>query len=126
MGIFNIKSLKDKYTRGSAEEITDSSKAPETTAATTPASVPSIAEGVRSLIQSNPDLAGKHRRGAAQRSIIPSGSLREVIGEYKAHSPSEVAAQTPLPEASELSRAEEFFEDGTVTIDAQPLSLTET
>ena len=28
MGIFNIKSLKDKYTRGSAEEITDSSKAP--------------------------------------------------------------------------------------------------
>ena len=126
MGIFNIKSLKDKYTRGSAEEITDSSKAPETTATTTPASVPSIAEGVRSLIQSNPDLAGKHRRGAAQRSIIPSGSLREVIGEYQAHSPAEVAAQTPLPEASELSRAEEFFEDGTVTIDAQPLSLTET
>ena len=126
MGIFNIKSLKDKYTRGSAEEITDSSKAPETTATTAPASAPSIAEGVRSLIQNNPDLAGKNRRGAAQRSMVPSGSLREVMGEYEAHSPAEVAAQTPLPKASEPSHAEEISEDGTVTIDAQPLNLTET
>ena len=75
MGIFNIKSLKDKYTRGSAEEITDSSKAPEITATTAPASASSIAEGVRSLIQNNPDLAGKNRRGAAQRSMVPSGCL---------------------------------------------------
>ena len=118
MGIFNIKSLKDKYTRGSAEEITDSSKAPETTATTAPASAPSIAEGVRSLIQNNPDLAGKNRRGAAQRSMVPSGSLREVMGEYEAHSPAEVAAQEVTPE-------EELSADGTATVSAQPLTHTD-
>ena len=117
MGIFNIKSLKDKYARGSSEDKTNSAEAAEAQPATAVSSA-NIADGVRSLIKSNPELAGKNRRGVASRTITPDGSLREAIGDYEVRSPSEVAAQEVTPE-------EELSADGTATVSAQPLTHTD-
>ena len=72
MGIFNIKSLKDKYARGSSEDKTNSAEAAEAQPATAVSSA-NIADGVRSLIKSNPELAGKNRRGVASRTITAEG-----------------------------------------------------
>lgn len=141
MGIFNIKSFKDKYTP--AEESTDSAGS----TATSP--VTSIADGVRALIKKNPDLADKNRYGVRQRAVIPAGSNRETVSNQHVQRPVERAEQendatasdtsesltpkTPTPEppapeplAAVPARAENFSPDGTVTIDAQPLTLTET
>ena len=71
MGIFNIKSLKDKYAWGSSEDKTNSAETAEEQQATTASPSANIADGVRSLIKSNPDLAGKNRRGVAGRTIVP-------------------------------------------------------
>lgn len=118
MGIFNIKSLKDKYAWGSSEDKTNSAETAEEHPATVTSSSANIADGVRSLIKSNPELAGKNRRGVASRNITPDGSLREAIGDYEVHSPSEVAAQEVTPE-------EELSADGTATVSAQPLTHTD-
>lgn len=118
MGIFNIKSLKDKYAWGSSEDKTNSAETAEEHPATPASSSANIADGVRSLIKSNPELAGKNRRGVAGRTITPDGSLREAIGDYEVHSPSEVAAQEVAPE-------EELSADGTATVSAQPLTHTD-
>ena len=118
MGIFNIKSLKDKYAWGSSEDKTNSAETAEEHPATPASSSANIADGVRSLIKSNPELAGKNRRGVAGRTITPDGSLREAIGDYEVHSPSEVAAHEVAPE-------EELSADGTATVSAQPLTHTD-
>ena len=118
MGIFNIKSLKDKYAWGSSEDKTNSAETAEEQPATATSSSANIADGVRSLIKSNPELAGKNRRGVAGRTITPDGSLREAIGDYEVRSPSEVAAQEVTPE-------EELSADGTATVSAQPLTHTD-
>lgn len=117
MGIFNIKSLKDKYAWGSSEDKTNSAETAEEHPAPPASSSANIADGVRSLIKSNPELAGKNRRGVAGRTITPDGSLREAIEDYKDHSPTKVAAQEVTPE-------EELSADGTATVSAQPLTHT--
>lgn len=117
MGIFNIKSLKDKYAWGSSEDKTNSAETTEEQQATAASPSANIADGVRSLIKSNPELAGKNRRGVAGRTITPDGSLREAIGDYEVRSPSEVAAQEVTPE-------EELSADGTATV-SQPLTHTD-
>ncbi len=118
MGIFNIKSLKDKYAWGSSEDKTNSAETTEEHPATVASSSANIADGVRSLIKSNPELAGKNRRGVAGRTFTPDGSLREAIGDYEVRSPSEVAAQEVTPE-------EELSSDGTATVSVQPLTHTD-
>ena len=118
MGIFNIKSLKDKYTWGSSEDKTSSAETTEEHSATVVSSSANIADGGRSLVKSNPELAGKNRRGVAGRTITPDDSLREAIGDYEVYSPSEVAAQEVTPE-------EELSADGTATVSAQPLTHTD-
>ena len=115
MGIFNIKSLKDKYAWGSSEDKTNSAETAEEHPATVASSSANIADGVRSLIKSNPELAGKNRRGVASRTITPDGSLREAIEDYEVRSPAEVASQEVTPE-------EELSADGTATVSAQPLT----
>ena len=117
MGIFNIKSLKDKYAWGSSEDKTNSAETAEEHPATVASSSANIADGVRSLIKSNPELAGKNRRGVASRTITPDGSLREAIEDYEVRSPAEVASQEVTPE-------EELSADGTATVSAQPLTHT--
>ena len=118
MGIFNIKSLKDKYAWGSSEDKTNSAETAEEHPATPASSSANIADGVRSLIKSNPELAGKNRRGVAGRTVTPDGSLREAIEDYEVHSPAEVASQEVTPE-------EELSADGTATVSAQPLTHTD-
>lgn len=118
MGIFNIKSLKDKYAWGSSEDKTNSAETAEAQPATVASPSANIADGVRSLIKSNPELAGKNRRGVASRTITPDGSLREALKDYETHSPAEVAAQEVTPE-------EELSADGTATVSAQPLTHTD-
>ena len=118
MGIFNIKSLKDKYTWGSSEDKTSSAETAEEQQATAASLTENIADGGRSLVKSNPELAGKNRRGVAGRTITPDDSLREAIGDYEVYSPSEVAAQEVTPE-------EELSADGTATVSAQPLTHTD-
>ena len=118
MGIFNIKSLKDKYAWGSSEDKTNSAETTEEHSATVVSSSANIADGVRSLVKSNPKLSGKNRRGVAGRTITPDDSLREAIGDYEVYSPSEVAAQGVTPE-------EELSADGTATVSAQPLTHTD-
>lgn len=118
MGIFNIKSLKDKYAWGSSEDKTNSAETTEEHPATVASSSANIADGVRSLIKSNPELAGKNRRGVASRTITPDGSLREAIEDYEVRSPAEVASQEVTPE-------EELSADGTATVSAQPLTHTD-
>lgn len=118
MGIFNIKSLKDKYTWGSSEDKTSSAETAEEQQATAASLTENIADGVRSLIKSSPELAGKNRHGIASRTITPDDSLREAIGDYEVYSPSEVAAQGVTPE-------EELSADGTATVSAQPLTHTD-
>lgn len=117
MGIFNIKSLKDKYAWGSSEDKTNSAETAETQPATAASPSANIADGVRSLIKSNPELAGKNRRGVA-RTITPDGSLREAIEDYEVRSPAAVASQEAAPE-------EELSSDGTATISTQPLTHTD-
>ena len=117
MGIFNIKSLKDKYAWGSSEDKTNSAETAEAQPATVASPSANIADGVRSLIKSNPELAGKNRRGVASRTITPDGSLREALKDYETHSPAEVAAEEVTPE-------EELSADGTATVSAQPLTHT--
>lgn len=117
MGIFNIKSLKDKYAWGSSEDKTNSAETAEAQPATTASSSTNIADGVRSLIKSNPELAGKNRRGVAGRTITPDGSLREAIEDYEVRSPAAVASQEVAPE-------EELSADGTATV-SQPLTHTD-
>ena len=116
--IFNIKSLKDKYAWGSSEDKTNSAETTEEHSATVVSSSANIADGGRSLVKSNPELAGKNRRGVAGRTITPDDSLREAIGDYEVYSPSEVAAQEVTPE-------EELSADGTATVSAQPLTHTD-
>ena len=118
MGIFNIKSLKDKYAWGSSEDKTNSAETAEAQPATAASPSANIADGVRSLIKSNPELAGKNRRGVAGRTITPDGSLREAIEDYKDHSPTKVTVQEVTPE-------EELSADGTATVSAQPLTHTD-
>lgn len=118
MGIFNIKSLKDKYAWGSSEDKTNSAETAEEHPAPPASSSANIADGVRSLIKSNPELAGKNRRGVAGRTITPDGSLREAIEDYKDHSPTKVTVQEVTPE-------EELSADGTATVSAQPLTHTD-
>lgn len=118
MGIFNIKSLKDKYAWGSSEDKTNSTETAEAQPATAASPSANIADGVRSLIKSNPELAGKNRRGVAGRTITPDGSLREAIEDYEVRAPAEVAAQEVTPE-------EELSADGTATVSAQPLTHTD-
>lgn len=118
MGIFNIKSLKDKYAWGSSEDKTNSAETTEEHSATVVSSSANIADGGRSLVKSNPELADKNRRGVAGRTITPDDSLREAIGDYEVYSPSEVAAQEVTPE-------EELSADGTATVSAQPLTHTD-
>ena len=118
MGIFNIKSLKDKYAWGSSEDKTNSAETTEEHSATVVSSSANIADGGRSLVKSNPELAGKNRRGVAGRTITPDDSLREAIGDYEVYSPSEVAAQEVTPE-------EELSAGGTATVSAQPLTHTD-
>ncbi len=117
MGIFNIKSLKDKYAWGSSEDKTNSVETTEAQPATAVSSA-NIADGVRSLIKSNPELAGKNRRGVAGRTITPDGSLREGLEDYEVQSPAQAAAQEVTPE-------EELSADGTATVSAQPLTHTD-
>ena len=117
MGIFNIKSLKDKYAWGSSEDKTNSVETTEAQPATAVSSA-NIADGVRSLIKSNPELAGKNRRGVAGRTITPDSSLRKALEDYKVQSPAQVAAQEVTPE-------EELSADGTATVSAQPLTHTD-
>ena len=117
MGIFNIKSLKDKYAWGSFEDKTNSVETTEAQPATAVSSA-NIADGVRSLIKSNPELAGKNRRGVAGRTITPDGSLREALEDYEVQSPAQAAAQEVTPE-------EELSADGTAVVSAQPLTHTD-
>lgn len=117
MGIFNIKSLKDKYTWGSSEDKTNSAETTEAQPVTAVSSA-NIADGVRSLIKSNPELAGKNRRGVASRTITPDGSLREALEDYEIQSPAQAAAQEATPE-------EELNADGTAVVSAQPLIHTD-
>lgn len=117
MGIFNIKSLKDKYAWGSSEDKTNSVETTEAQPATAVSSA-NIADGVRSLIKSNPELAGKNRRGVAGRTITPDGSLREALEDYEVQSPAQAAAQEVTPE-------EELSADGTAVVSAQPLTHTD-
>ena len=117
MGIFNIKSLKDKYAWGSSEDKTNSVETTEAQPATAVSSA-NIADGVRSLIKSNPELAGKNRRGVAGRTITPDGSLREALKDYEVQSPAQAAAQEVTPE-------EELSADGTAVVSAQPLTHTD-
>ena len=118
MGIFNIKSLKDKYAWGSSEDKTNSAETTEEHSATVVSSSANIADGGRSLVKSNPELADKNRRGVAGRTITPDDSLREALGDYEVYSPSEVAAQEVTPE-------EELSADGTATV-SRPLPRTHT
>ena len=118
MGSFNIKSLKDKYAWGSSEDKTNSAETTEEHSATVVSSSANIADGGRSLVKSNPELADKNRRGVAGRTITPDDSLREAIGDYEVYSPSEVAAQGVTPE-------EELSAGGTATVSAQPLTHTD-
>lgn len=117
MGIFNIKSLKDKYAWGSSEDKTNSVETTEAQPATAVSSA-NIADGVRSLIKSNPELAGKNRRGVAGRTITPDGSLREALEDYEVQSPAQAAAQEVTPE-------EKLSADGTAVVSAQPLTHTD-
>lgn len=117
MGIFNIKSLKDKYAWGSSEDKTNSAETTEEHPATIASSSANIADGVRSLIKSNPDLAGKNRHGVAGRTISPDGSLLEAVDDYEAYT----ATQTPQ---QEVTPEEELSADGTATVSAQPLTHT--
>ena len=118
MGIFNIKSLKDKYAWGSSEDKTNSAETTEEHPATVASSSANIADGVRSLIKSNPDLAGKNRRGVAGRTISPDGSLLEAVDDYEVYT----ATQTPQ---QEVTPEEELSADGTATVSAQPLTHTD-
>ena len=118
MGIFNIKSLKDKYAWGSSEDKTNSAETAEEQQATTASPSANIADGVRSLIKSNPDLAGKNRRGVAGRTITTDGSLLEAVDDYEAYT----ATQTPQ---QEVAPEEELSADGTATVSAQPLTHTD-
>ncbi len=111
MGIFNIKSLKDKYTWGSSENKTNSAETTEAQPATAVSSA-NIADGVRSLIKNNPDLAGKNRRGVVGRAMRQEGSLLKVVDGY------ETVPQEAIPE-------EELSADGTATVSAQPLTHTD-
>lgn len=117
MGIFNIKSLKDKYAWGSSEDKTNSAETAEAQPATTASSSTNIADGVRSLIKSNPELAGKNRHGVAGRTISPDGSLLEAVDDYEAYT----ATQTPQ---QEVTPEEELSADGTATV-SQPLTHTD-
>ena len=117
MGIFNIKSLKDKYAWGSSEDKTNSAETAEEHPATVASSSANIADGVRSLIKSNPELAGKNRRGVAGRTISPDGSLLEAVDDYEAYT----ATQTPQ---QEVTPEEKLSADGTATVSAQPLTHT--
>ena len=117
MGIFNIKSLKDKYAWGSSEDKTNSAETTEEHPATIASSSANIADGVRSLIKSNPDLAGKNRHGVAGRIISPDGSLLEAVDDYEAYT----ATQTPQ---QEVTPEEELSADGTATV-SQPLTHTD-
>lgn len=117
MGIFNIKSLKDKYAWGSSEDKTNSAETAEEQQATTASPSANIADGVRSLIKSNPDLAGKNRRGVAGRTITTDGFLLEAVDDYEAYT----ATQTPQ---QEVPPEEELSADGTATVSAQPLTHT--
>lgn len=117
MGIFNIKSLKDKYARGSSEDKTNSAETAEEQPATPTSSSANIADGVRSLIKSNPELAGKNRRGVAGRTTTPDESLLEAVDDYAAYT----ATQTPQ---QEVTPEEELSADGTATVSAQPLTHT--
>ena len=118
MGIFNIKSLKDKYAWGSSEDKTNSAETAEEQPATATSSSANIADGVRSLIKSNPELAGKNRRGVAGRTTTPDGSLLEAVDDYEAYT----ATQTPQ---QEVTPEEELSADGTATVSAQPLTHTD-
>lgn len=117
MGIFNIKSLKDKYAWGSSEDKTNSAETAEEQQATTASPSANIADGVRSLIKSNPELAGKNRHGVAGRTISPDGSLLEAVDDYEAYT----ATQTPQ---QEVTPEEKLSADGTATVSAQPLTHT--
>ena len=94
MGIFNIKSLKDKYAWGSSEDKTNSAETTEEHPATVASSSANIADGVRSLIKSNPDLAGKNRRGVAGRTITPAVPSPPTVHSAK---PSETTKPVPPP-----------------------------
>ena len=117
MGIFNIKSLKDKYAWGSSEDKTNSAETAEEQQAIAASPSANIADGVRSLIKSNPELAGKNRRGVASRTITPDGSLLEAVDDYEAYT----ATQTPQ---QEVTPEEELSADGTATV-SQPLTHTD-
>ena len=119
MGIFNIKSLKDKYAWGSSEDKTNSAETAKAQPTTAASSSATIADGVRSLIKSNPELAGKNRRGVAGHAVTPDGSLREVIEDYEVRSPAKVTA------VQEVTPEEELSADGTATVSAQPLTHTD-
>ena len=117
MGIFNIKSLKDKYTWGSSEDKTSSAETAEEQQATAASLTENIADGVRSLIKSSPELAGKNRHGIASRTISPDNSLLEAVDDYEAYT----ATRTPQ---QEVTPKEELSADGTATI-SQPLTHTD-
>ena len=117
MGIFNIKSLKDKYTWGSSEDKTSSAETAEEQQATAASLTENIADGVRSLIKSSPELAGKNRHGIASRTISPDDSLLEAVDDYEAYT----ATRTPQ---QEVTPKEELSADGTATI-SQPLTHTD-
>ena len=118
MGIFNIKSLKDKYVWGSSEDKTSSAETAEEQQATAASLTENIADGVRSLIKSSPELAGKNRHGIASHTISPDGSLLEAVDEYEACT----ATQTPQ---QEVTPEEELSADGTATV-SRPLPRTHT
>lgn len=119
MGIFNIKSLKDKYAWASSEDKTNSAETAEEQPATAASPSANIADGVRSLIKSNPELAGKNRHGVAGRTTtIPDGSLLEAVDDYEVYT----ATQTPQ---QEVTPEEELSADGTATVSAQPLTHTD-
>ena len=118
MGIFNIKSLKDKYAWGSSEDKTNSAETAEAQQATAASPSANIADGVRSLIKSNPELAGKNRHGVAGRTISPDGSLLEAVDDYEAYTATQTHQQEVTPE-------EELSADGTATVSAQPLTHTD-
>lgn len=118
MGIFNIKSLKDKYAWGSSEDKTNSAETAEEQQATAASPSANIADGVRSLIKSNPELAGKNRHGVAGRTTtIPDGSLLEAVDDYEAYTATQTPQQEVIPE-------EELSADGTATVSSQPLTHT--
>ena len=117
MGIFNIKSLKDKYTWGSSEDKTSSAETAEEQQATAASLTENIADGVRSLIKSSPELAGKNRHGIVSRTISPDDSPLEAVDDYEAYT----ATRTPQ---QEVTPKEELSADGTATI-SQPLTHTD-